>query len=76
MTKMQIRQQALCLPEQDRLELARELWASIDNPYGMRLDVSLPQWQRDLIDERLEESKSDPGMPWNQVKAEIWSTDS
>lgn len=36
---------------------------------------TLPQWQEDLLDQRLEESEDDPGKPWKQVKAEIWPAD-
>lgn len=72
MTKTEVHRQALQLPERERLQLAEELWSSIDdaNAYADALPVS--QWQEDLLDERLEETKNDPGKPWEQVKAEIW----
>ena len=76
MTKAEVQRQALQLPERERLQLAEELWASIADPNAYPEDLPLPQWQRDLLDERLEETKDDPGKPWEQVKAEIWPTHS
>ncbi|MEE8524961.1 MAG: addiction module protein [Thermoanaerobaculia bacterium] len=75
MTRFEVQRQALQLPEQERFELAEELWASIENPDALA-GLSLAQWQKDLLDERLEESRNDPGKPWSEVKAEIWATDS
>lgn len=72
MTKTELKKQALQLPERELLQLAAELWASIDDPNAYQDDLPLPQWQKDLLDERLEESKDDPGKPWEQVEAEIW----
>jgi len=76
MTKTEVKAQALQLPESERLALASELWASVQDPNAYPEAVALPQWQRDLLDERLEESKNDPGKPWAEVKAEIWPTGS
>lgn len=72
MTKTEVRNQALELPESERLALAEELWASVEDPNAFPEALSLPQWQKDLLDQRLEESKDDLGKPWEQVKAEIW----
>jgi putative addiction module component (TIGR02574 family) len=68
MTKSEIQQQLMELPEEDRLELAEAIWASLDHP-DARL---LPQWQRDLLDERLASVGSEEGRDWDDVKAEIW----
>ncbi len=76
MTKTEVQRQALQLPERERLELAEELWASIADPNAYPEELPVPQWQKDLLDERLEETKDDPGKPWEQVKAEIWPTHS
>ncbi len=76
MTKTEVQRQALQLPERERLQLAEELWASIADPNAYPDDLPLPQWQKDLLDKRLEETKADPGKPWEQVKAEIWPTNS
>lgn len=72
MTKTAVKTQALQLPERERLQLAEELWASVADPNDYPDEILLPQWQKDLLDERLAESKDDPGKPWEQVKAEIW----
>ena len=72
MTKAQIAQQALNLPEPDRFELAHTLWASLKEPDVFQASLPLPKWQKQLLDERLEASASDPGEEWEQVKAEIW----
>lgn len=74
MSKAEVQRQALELTERERFELAEELWASIEDPNAFR--SALPQWQKDLLDERLEESRNDPGQSWNEVKAEIWPTNS
>jgi len=72
MTKTEVQRQALLLSERERLLLAEELWASVEDPNAVAVDLPLPRWQRELIDERLEASKDDPGKPWKQFKAEIW----
>ena len=72
MTKTEVRSQALQLSEPERLALAEELWASVEDPNAYPDAVSLPQWQKDLLDQRLEASRDDPGKPWEQVKVEIW----
>ena len=74
MTKTEVISEALRLPEPERLALAEELWASVKDPNAYSEAMSLPQWQKDLLDQRVEESKDDPGKPWDQVKAEIWPT--
>ena len=71
-TKADLQREALELPEQERLALASELWASVEDPNSVAQNLELPQWQKDLIDERLESSKDDPGQPWAEVRAEIW----
>lgn len=76
MTKTEVQRRALELSERERLQLAEELWASIDDPNAYPESVILPQWQKDLLDERLEETKDDSGKPWAQVKAEIWPSPS
>lgn len=75
MTKAEVRNQALQLPESERLALAEALWASVENPNVLAESGSLPQWQQELLEERLKESRDDPGRPWKRVRAEIWSID-
>lgn len=76
MTKAELASQALKLPEAERLALAQDLWASIRDPNAYPEILSVPQWQKDLLDQRLEESKDDPGRPWPEVRAEIWPSGS
>ncbi len=75
MTKAEIAQQALTLPEQDRFELAETLWASLDDPDACQEPHSLPAWQKQLLDERLESSAGEEGATWEQVRAEVWPED-
>ncbi len=56
MTKVEIVRQALTLPERERFELAHELWASLEEPNAFQERHPLPEWQKQLLDERLEAS--------------------
>lgn len=76
MTKAEVRSQALQLPEAERLALAEELWASVSETQAHPETLPLPDWQKDLLDQRLEESQDDPGKPWDEVEAEIWPSES
>ncbi|MEM9292511.1 MAG: addiction module protein [Acidobacteriota bacterium] len=75
-TKTEIKSQAPKLSEEDRLALADEPWANLENPQAAPQHAPIPQWQKHLLDERLEQAKGDPGKPWEQVKAEVWPTGS
>jgi hypothetical protein len=49
MTKAEVQREVMELPEDERLEVADAIWASLDD-----LDAHpLPSWQRDLLSERL-----------------------
>ena len=74
MTKTDVRAQALQLPEPERLALAGELWASVEDPNAYPEAIALPQWQADLLDERLAELERNPeeGTPWATVEKRIW----
>ncbi len=72
MTKVEIAQQALTLPERERFELAQTLWASIEEPNTFHDLQPLPDWQKQLLDERLEASANEEGEDWEHVRAEIW----
>ncbi len=72
MTKTEIAQQALTLPEHDRFDLAHTLWASLDQTDAYQKPFVLPEWQQRLLDERLESSAGEEGETWEQVQAEIW----
>lgn len=58
----------MALPEEERLEIAEAIWSSLDNPNAL----PLPQWQKDLLDERLASLGTEEGRDWEDVKAEIW----
>ena len=72
MTKTEIQRHALKLPEHERFELVHALWASLDGPGVYVEPTPLPEWQRQLLDERLAASLDDKGEDWAQVKAELW----
>lgn len=71
MTKTEIREQALSLPLEERVELADELWASIQREQDK---LPLWPWQRDVLEERLRmlDQNPDAGSTWEEVRAEIW----
>ena len=66
MTKTEIREEALKLPPEERAELMEALNVSL-------LDASLPDWQRELLDERLDAFERDPGntLSWEEVRASL-----
>ncbi|HEV7518431.1 MAG TPA: addiction module protein [Thermoanaerobaculia bacterium] len=68
MTKAEIQHQVMELPEEERLEIADAIWTSLSDPDTL----PLPQWQRDLLDERLASADLEEGRGWEDVKAEIW----
>lgn len=54
----------------ERLELAQELWDSVD---GTEIELPLTEAQRNELDRRLEEYERDPdgGRDWEVVRAEL-----
>ncbi len=73
MTKSQLRREALDLPVEERLELAEALWESVE---AVTQPPSIPDWQREILDERVADDDADPeaGSPWQEVKARILSS--
>lgn len=71
MTKAKIQEQALSLPVEDRVELADELWASIQREQDK---LPLWPWQAEILEERLRMLDEDPeaGSTWDEVKKELW----
>ncbi|NJL28267.1 MAG: addiction module protein [Thermoanaerobaculia bacterium] len=68
MTKIEIQHRALELPENERLEVADALWASLSN-----LDaLPLPAWQQDVLKQRLASRDTEEGIDWEDLKAELW----
>jgi len=68
MTRAEIQLKVMELPEEERLEIAEAIWSSLDDPNAL----PLPQWQKDLLDERLASLGTEEGRDWEDVKAEIW----
>ena len=70
MTKSQLQSEVLQLPVEERLELAEAIWESLEQSASQ---PSIPEWQRDLLDERIAEGDADPdaGSPWDEVKQRI-----
>ena len=66
MTKTELREEALKLPPEERAELMEALNVSL-------LDEALPDWQRELLDERLDAFERDPGntLSWEEVRANL-----
>lgn len=63
-------ERALELSPAERLRLAEALWDSLaSNPD----QVAIPQWHKELLDERLKELDQDgsDGSSWPEVKARI-----
>jgi len=68
MTKVELKQHVMELPEEDRLEVADAIWASLSNSDAL----PLPEWQKNLLDERLSSLEAEEGRDWEDIKAEIW----
>jgi putative addiction module component (TIGR02574 family) len=68
MTRIELERKVLELPEEERLEVAEAIWASLDDPDA----VPLPYWQRELLAERLAESETEEGRDWEEIRSEIW----
>jgi putative addiction module component (TIGR02574 family) len=66
-------QKLLDLPIDERMELAQILWESVDPEDEARF-LSIPDWQRRILDERLADIERNPGdeQTWEEVKAELW----
>jgi len=71
MTKAQVQRQALDLSPEDRIDLAIEIWDSLSAK-----DIPVPDWQRDLIRERLAElegvDSEDRSTPWSEVRERVF----
>jgi putative addiction module component (TIGR02574 family) len=61
------------LPVDERMELAQILWESVE-PEEEASFLSIPDWQRRILDERLADIERNPGdeQTWEEVKAELW----
>ena len=72
LAKSEIQREALNLPAQERIELLVELWDSLAPG-----EIPVPDWQRDLISNRLTALEDIPPMqrsvPWEAVRKGIFS---
>jgi putative addiction module component (TIGR02574 family) len=61
------------LPVAERIELAQILWESVEPEDETRF-LSIPDWQRRILDERLADIERNPDneQTWEEVKAELW----
>jgi len=66
-------QKLLELPVDERMELAQILWESVEPADETRF-LSIPDWQRRILDERLANIERNPNdeQTWEEVKAELW----
>jgi putative addiction module component (TIGR02574 family) len=66
-------QRLLALPTDERMALAQILWDSVE-PEDEAHCLSIPEWQRRVLDERLADIESNPDdeQTWEEIKAEIW----
>jgi len=66
-------QKLLELPADERMELAQILWESVEPEDETRF-LSIPDWQRRILDERLANIERNPNdeQTWEEVKAELW----
>jgi len=73
MTKAQLKREALQLPVEEQLEIAEAIWEHLESAADQ---PPIPDWQRQLLDERIAEDDADPegGSPWEQVKQRIISS--
>lgn len=70
MTKTDLEREILRLPLAERLELAQAIWESVERDPA---PPALPEWQRQLLDERIAEDEESPqaGSSWDEVKRRI-----
>ena len=63
--------QRLSIPE--RIALAQALWDSVEPEDEVRF-LSLPDWQRVILEERLADLERHPEdeQPWDEIKEELW----
>jgi putative addiction module component (TIGR02574 family) len=72
MNRAEIRK-LLELPADEKMELAQILWESVEPEDEARF-LSIPDWQRQILDERLADIDRNPDdeQTWEEVKAELW----
>ena len=70
MTVAELRRQALMLPDDEKANLAVELWDSLGQ------QAPIPAWHLDLVRERVAELDTLPpenrSSPWEEVRKKVW----
>jgi putative addiction module component (TIGR02574 family) len=67
MTPKTLRDAALQLPPEERLQLIEELWDSlVATPEA----VPVPQWHKDELQRRMEHPAPGPSLSWEEVQAQ------
>jgi len=68
MDRQKLLNEALTLPVEERMELAQELWDSVDDA-----ELTLTDELKRELDRRLEQLDKNPqnAIPWQEAKAEI-----
>ena len=71
LTKAEVKRQALELPPEERVDLVVEIWNSLQPE-----DLPVPDWQRDLVRERLEVLEGvgpeERSKPWEEVRHRVF----
>ena len=72
MTREEVKK-LLDLPAEERLEIAQVLWNSVE-PEDEARYLSLPDWQRRILEERLADLDRNPDdeQPCDEIKEELW----
>lgn len=68
MTTAELKHRILELPVPERLAIAEAIWQSLEDPDSL----PLPEWQKNVLDERLAASKNEVGRTWEEVDAALW----
>ncbi len=72
LAKARIQEEALNLPVRERIELVVELWDSLTPG-----EIPVPEWQRDLLRDRLAELEHLPpeerSAPWEEVRRQVFT---
>lgn len=70
MTSTEVKEQALRLSVEERLELACTLWDSVGSEAD---ELPLHDWQKRILDVRLESAERDPDgwLAWDEVKQRV-----
>ena len=66
MSARPILEEILRLPPDQRLRLVEDIWESLA---ASPADVPVPDWHRELLDERLADPGEQPARTWDEVQA-------